>query len=96
MKFREFVLIVVVRRCNDVHNSLFLSPYNLKYKNKSISVETLIVAEFERISVEYTLRTSWLSVIQFTIEVGFIEVYTCSLNRASYIVSMEDNPEGTR
>lgn len=68
MKFREFVLIVVVRRCNDVHNSLFLSPYNLKYKNKSISVETLIVAEFERISVEYTLRTSWLSAIQFTIE----------------------------
>ena len=59
-----------IRHCNGVHNSLFLSRYNFKCKNNSTSVESLIVAEFERICVggTCTLRISLLSALQFTEE----------------------------
>ena len=58
-----------------VRNPVYLSLYNFKQKKSHISAEftPLIVAVFEKISVEYTSRISSLSPSPFTVKkfVGF-------------------------
>ena len=50
-------------------NPLFLSPHNFKQKKLTVvEFPSLIVAVFNRISVEYTSRISSLSATQFSVK----------------------------